>query len=569
MKTPNFLYAFYLVIVLLLSNQLPGQPYTGSKSVNPLSPTFLFNEDWYSGSFTTNNWSTSSANWCIDNHNGNDAPSAYFHRSPLLTNYSSSLTSAPIDAGNIHVGKIFLKIDIKLLDYYANGKEYLKIEIGDSTSWNTLDSIANNGSFDWESREYDITRFSMNTTFQIRFEAAGLNTINIQDWYLDNIKVYRICESPHDLYGDVIYFGIPQPGGATALLNWGSPQDVIGSGGWQHFDTGINGGGLYFVPDKIFVAAKWGPGMLSDYANDTIESAKIFIYDSGFEYVILKIWTGENGDNLIYSDTVDNIVPGTWTVCPINDTIIIDTSSYYWVGYELKKLSGNFMPPGIDNGPAVTGYGDNFKFDENDTWDQISNYTLDYNFNIEIYIDRIPLADPSTLLGFNVYRKIFLSDTCYHFYSFIQSSEGLENYQNHVGDSCNFTNLRDCSAFYKINAVWGKDGDTCVSDYANSLYLPYQDFVFIDFTESIHTEEGDETPSVTVSPNPSNGNIKIDADNKIMSVNIYDLQGEKLYQNTKINSNVIQLNVSNFNKGIYFLKVQTTTGIITKKFIVI
>lgn len=145
----------------------------------------------------------------------------------------------------------------------------------------------------------------------------------------------------------------------------------------------------------------------------------------------------------------------------------------------------------------------------------------------------------------------------------------MENYQNYVGDSCNFTNLRDCSAFYKINAVWGKDGDTCVSDYANSLYLPYQDFVFIDFTESIHTEEGDETPSVTVSPNPSNGNIKIDADNKIMSVNIYDLQGEKLYQNTKINSNVIQLNVSNFNKGIYFLKVQTTSGIITKKFIVI
>jgi hypothetical protein len=349
-------------------------------------------------------------------------------------------------------------------------------------------------------------------------------------------------------------------------LNWDSPQSVLGNNTWKHFDSGNNSSGINFNPEKIFVAAKWEPGMLSDYVDDTIESVKFFIYDSGFVFVILKIWTGENGDNLIYSDTIDNIVPGEWTICTLNDTIIVDNSSYYWIGYELKKQEGSFMPPGIDEGPAVSGYGDNFKFDENDNWSTLSQYAINNNWNIEIYIDKEPLSDPSTLLGFNIYASD-IYDTAYYLTGFVNSSQGLELYEFFNDDTCYAPYISCSPQYYKVNAMWGKDGDTCISAYARSFEIPMNDYVLIDFTENV--EEKGEDHTITISPNPASFDIKIAADTKISEVTVFNLQGEKIYENTNINKTLLLLNVSEFKKGIYFLLIKTKNGFVSKKIVIV
>ena len=84
-------------VVLLQQKLAPSNMAVDNKSLfatwnAPLGLAYPLLEDWSSGNFTTNNW-TSEANWLVTTGFGNPAPSAEFYWSPTLYNYSRSLTS--------------------------------------------------------------------------------------------------------------------------------------------------------------------------------------------------------------------------------------------------------------------------------------------------------------------------------------------------------------------------------------------------------------------------------------------------------------------------------------------
>ena len=71
-------------------------------------------------------------------------------------------------------------------------------------------------------------------------------------------------------------------------------------------------------------------------------------------------------------------------------------------------------------------------------------------------------------------------------------------------------------------------------------------------------------------PNPSNGKINIQSTKnnvQYLSVDIYNLEGEKIYQST-LSSRQSQIDISNEPSGIYFLQVKTSVGIANKKTII-
>ncbi len=71
---------------------------------------------------------------------------------------------------------------------------------------------------------------AINKIFRIRFQASGVNSADIQSWFVDNIHIYRNCHGAEDLtvfehldYNEL--FWIPPSG--------------CGFDPWIHWDDGV------------------------------------------------------------------------------------------------------------------------------------------------------------------------------------------------------------------------------------------------------------------------------------------------------------------------------------------
>lgn len=179
-----------------------------------------FLETWAFGNFDTNQWESEGPNWVINGQAGNPAPSAEYRWDPIQADYAFALESYPLCATGMTEGRIMLDFDLKLNAYQATGEEFLKVEVWnwDSPAWITVKEFSNvDGSFDWISESINIGAQATGKVFKVRFVATGVNSLNIVAWNLDNIHVYRVCESPANLISTNQYYN-------TVILNWEAPS---------------------------------------------------------------------------------------------------------------------------------------------------------------------------------------------------------------------------------------------------------------------------------------------------------------------------------------------------------
>ncbi|MBI3502975.1 MAG: T9SS type A sorting domain-containing protein [Bacteroidetes bacterium] len=73
---------------------------------------------------------------------------------------------------------------------------------------------------------------------------------------------------------------------------------------------------------------------------------------------------------------------------------------------------------------------------------------------------------------------------------------------------------------------------------------------------------------ISIYPNPTNGIFSIQSSEKISSIEIYSVLGEKIYSSTHQLNNSITLDLSAKPNGIYFLQLRTEQGTATKKIII-
>ncbi len=155
-------------------------------------PTFeyqLFNEDWNTGSFASNGWTTEppASNWTVSAANGNPAPSAVFNSIPLLTGYSHALVSKTLQG--VRSTLLKLKYDVFLESYGTTSVNQLAVEIWNGNSWATLKNYSNSdGNIPWTQDDIDISSVS-NQDFKIRFRAFGGDSQDINRWNIDNISI--------------------------------------------------------------------------------------------------------------------------------------------------------------------------------------------------------------------------------------------------------------------------------------------------------------------------------------------------------------------------------------------
>lgn len=85
------------------------------------------------------------------------------------------------------------------------------------------------------------------------------------------------------------------------------------------------------------------------------------------------------------------------------------------------------------------------------------------------------------------------------------------------------------------------------------------------------TTEGESlaenTSYLNIFPNPVSDNLSITTNQNITEVNIYNILGVTVYNEQCTMNEQLDINVSDFNEGVYFIKVKTENGEIVKRFI--
>ena len=102
----------------------------------------------------------------------------------------------------------------------------------------------------------------------------------------------------------------------------------------------------------------------------------------------------------------------------------------------------------------------------------------------------------------------------------------------------------------------------CVAAYQNSEWHDYFTTIIDDCNNVPELDE----KMANVYPNPTSGTLHIEAEN-IETISVYNLLGEKLYE-VSANGNHFEYDFSPQKAGVYFIRIQTDKGIVTKRVVV-
>ena len=97
---------------------------------------------------------------------------------------------------------------------------------------------------------------------------------------------------------------------------------------------------------------------------------------------------------------------------------------------------------------------------------------------------------------------------------------------------------------------------------------PSVSYSFIAHLANALSIEEDQLIKVRLYPNPANDFIKIESEKNIKNISIYNITGQIIRTLQVVNLNYIEVDVNNYAKGLYFLKVSTGNGTTTKKIII-
>ncbi len=521
-----------------------------------------FFEPWDLGTFEANVWEHGDCgNWVINAQVGDPAPSAEFKWDEPLTYYRCPLISYPLLGSEIIDGDIFVDFDLKLDDRYETGNERLTLSLWIDGQFYNVDDWNNEGSFDWTTHSVEITTIAKGHDFRLAFIAEGDSSINIQAWYVDNIHVYRVCAAALNVESenfDDEYVEITWVAPGTVVGEWLSYNDGSFENGFASTNGGYGLGQLFVMDDFPSVTY---PFTITEvrYFNDDYQS-----YEQQEEIYVL---TGDGAEILAGPYFIEDGPAADWVNVPIDPVVIsegnfmvatintlaggpfigVDDSYYNGTLYfgtvgdwtELGEL-GAYYYVGSHEAYVETEVGGTVVINSNNAAPKPGSITS--TEIVESYSGGIPSATNSSrdLLGFNVYRSINYGDWEMINEELVLESPYLDyDMSNGGGMYC-----------YYVVAVY----DQCESDSSNNTCVE----VTVGVPE--YGEDG-----IAIYPNPASDVINIVSSFDISKISVMNYVGQLVDELKTVEDNIIELNVSSYEEGVYFIKIETTKGIVTKK----
>jgi hypothetical protein len=521
-----------------------------------------FTEDFTTGVFETNQWTTTGGNWGIAGQTGNPAPSAEFSYNPVVSGYEQALESFYLIGSGYIDGNIMLDFDLRHTLVVPSETETLSVQVYNGNSWVQVKSYTNAESFDWSSESINITNYAFDRVFRVRFVALGENTTNILNWLIDNVHVYRVCAPPTELEASIPSL----QHGDQILLEWTAPTGGGGStvSGWLEWDNGENVDAIGLTGGGTFLCgSRFTPAQLVEYAGTNLTKIRMFPYSDGGT-IVLKVWTGANASQLMLSQPVASYTAGQWNEFTLTTPVPVTGTTELWFGYSITHGDGVYVA-GVDGGPAVAGYGDMISLDGS-VWESMSQaYGLDGNWNLGGYVEGTdgavtplqPIVDntvygPATslpvrgnlpglggslptdngsreLTGYNVYRDgTFIATTT--------ETEYLD-----IDPTISVLGQTYC---YNVTAVY----EDCESDFSNTA------------CETVIATNDLEISAVKIYPNPSNNVVNIELTNDIAQLVVYNYVGQVVLEQVVAKDKNVQIDVRNYDAGAYLVKFITRNG---------
>jgi hypothetical protein len=193
-------------------------------------------------------------------------------------------------------------------------------------------------------------------------------------------------------------------------LTWDPIEFGGGSGGWLNWDSGENIDGIGTDSSTILdAAARFPANDLIAYEGGIVTTIKFFPREEACDYTV-KVWDTE-GENILYSQYVPNTIIGEWNDITLETPLVLASGTEYWFGYTANTEGG--YPLGHDEGPMVDTRGGYIRQNNGD-WAQLTDFGLDYNWNIQAYVFRDGTESIATgntrnreITDYNVYRSSF------------------------------------------------------------------------------------------------------------------------------------------------------------------
>ncbi|MCK4678579.1 MAG: T9SS type A sorting domain-containing protein [Bacteroidales bacterium] len=354
-----------------------------------------------------------------------------------------------------------------------------------------------------------------------------------------------------------------EPGSPDVYVTWEPPgvQPL-----WLHWDDGTNENAIGLTEGGTFmVAARFGPEQLADL--DGMSLTKIALFPLGYnnDYA-LKVWTGDNAGTLVLDQPVTGMIIGEWNEINLDFPVVIDASIELWFGYEVIDHPAGDFPAGGDPGPAVAGFGDMISMD-GVTWTALSSLGFDYNWNIQGWIENVDGAVMPMEIATNNQitnnrsnkLSIVQSEVSTAFYSLSRDLMGYKVYRN--GEVLTVEPIADL--FYDDLGLANGPYEYCITAVYGVECESVAVCDNVDITVGI-----DELNNsyINIYPNPASSFVNLEINREVNSITLLNNVGQMVYFNDNVNTNeVVVINTSSFEAGIYFVQLETNTGFITKK----
>ncbi|MFA6402864.1 MAG: T9SS type A sorting domain-containing protein [Salinivirgaceae bacterium] len=138
------------------------------------------------------------------------------------------------------------------------------------------------------------------------------------------------------------------------------------------------------APGEFEVAIAYTPDQLKPYQGMQVTKVAFTPTETNTIYII-KIWTGNLADSIIYQDTLSDMTIGQWNIVPVDSLVILEPDRLYFFGYHVNAQGG--FPVGCDAGPTVLPGQSDLIRTETGPFYSLYDLGLDVNPNIEVFLE--------------------------------------------------------------------------------------------------------------------------------------------------------------------------------------
>ena len=385
------------------------------------------------------------------------------------------------------------------------------------------------------------------------------------------------CGAPEDLYGEYYW----ESGTYGAHVIW--PYDnTVPVGEWLYYDDGVNvdaigaGGTLYW-------GVMFPTGAISGYEGTSLTKVQMYDYEAG-SYTLNIYYGGTSAPaTLVHSQNFTTTGSNTWHEIELSSALPLDVTQNLWV---TLYNSGVQFPGAVSNDTGDP----NGRWVSTDgvQWIDVATAGLVYTFMVRAYVtneteggevvelsgfegevasgeieakgqeeavETRPITGSSRSLDhYNVYRGETEGE--YELIAEVPAEgNGGEYYDDLTGHPGTY--------YYQVTAVYEEGGETCESEPANSVTNPDEDYVMVE----VSSVEDNEMRGVTVYPNPTKGELRIEAEG-MSRITVTSVLGQVM-MDKGVTSDEEMIDMSQMEAGVYMVQIVSESGVTVKRITVI